>query len=103
MSGGTSFLVCYDISMSQRRLARVRRRLARVATPLQQSVFLGHFTAAERRTVIGMLARSIDPAADDVRIYPVPNRPAILMLGRGALPEGIHASLPEIASSSRHG
>ena len=43
---------------------------------------LGRFTAAERRTVIGMLARSIDPAADDVRIYPVPGRPAILIIER---------------------
>ncbi len=103
MSGRpVSYLACYDVSMSPRRLARIRRRLANVAMPLQQSVFLGRFTLAERRAVIAMLARSIDPAADDVRLYPVPERPAILLLGREALPEGVHALLPGIkASSSR--
>jgi CRISPR-associated protein Cas2 len=93
----TSYLVCYDISGSTRRLARTRRLLLASATPLQYSVFLGRFTHAGRRDILSALARSIDPRVDDVRLYPVPERPAVLLLGRRHLPEGIFLRLPGLA------
>ncbi len=93
----TSYLVCYDISQSARRLARTRRLLLASATPLQYSVFLGRFTHADRRDVLAKLARCIDPRVDDVRLYPVPERPSVLLLGRGHLPAGVFAPLRGLA------
>jgi CRISPR-associated protein Cas2 len=82
-------LICYDISESPSRLAKVRRSLLEVAAPVQQSVFLGRFTQAQRREIVTCLAKLIDPRKDDIRIYPVPQRPAIQMIGRQLLPEGV--------------
>jgi len=90
----STYLVCYDITESQRRLARIRRRLVGVAVPLQYSVFVGTFTLAERRDVIAMLAATIDARRDDVRLYPVPQDPLVETLGRPVLPDGIVTRLP---------
>jgi CRISPR-associated protein Cas2 len=90
----TGYLVCYDISHSRRRLARVRRRLLGCAVPIQYSVFLGCFTASERRDVISRLAGVIDLREDDVRLYPLPSSPIVVCRGRPVLPAGVFAALP---------
>jgi CRISPR-associated endonuclease Cas2 len=89
MTTRTSYLVCYDISESPRRLARVRRRLVEIAVPVQYSVFVGTFSAAERRDALSTLARNIDPRLDDVRFYPIPADPIFEFLGRPVLRDGI--------------
>ncbi len=86
-----SYLVCYDIAESPRRLTRVRRKLVRVALPVQYSVFWGTFTDGDRDQVLGDLGRTIVPGKDDVRFYPVPQDPVLVMLGRPVLPDGVQA------------
>lgn len=95
-------LVCYDISGSQRRLTQVRRSLLEVATPVQYSVFLGRFTRVGRKQLVRELAVLIDPRRDDVRIYTLPERPALASMGRPILPEGVFATqlLQTIGSGS---
>lgn len=85
-------LVCYDIAASQRRLTQVRQALLEVATPVQYSVFLGRFTRIGRKRLVGELARLIDPRRDDVRIYTLPERPALAGMGRPILPDGVFAT-----------
>ena len=85
----TSHLVCYDIGESPRRLARVHRRLIRLATPIQYSVFLARTGPAGLDRILETLARTIDPRRDDVRIYPIPADPLLTVLGRPLLPDGL--------------
>ena len=87
------YLICYDISQSARRLARVRRRLIESATPIQFSVFWAVLTQAERDGLIRRLAGIIKAENDDIRLYPLPENPVIRMLGRPVLPEGVIAPL----------
>ncbi len=96
----TTFLICYDVSQSPRRLARVRRSLVSVAVPVQYSVFVGHFTPAERAQVLRRLAGLIDPRRDDVRLYPVPGDPVYELLGRPVLPAGVFARSAALAEPS---
>jgi CRISPR-associated protein Cas2 len=91
--GRTPCLICYDISESQSRLVRVRRVLIDRALPIQLSVFLGRFTRAQRRELLKDLGTTIDPRRDDVRLYPLPDRPNIELLGRPLLTDGVFADL----------
>ena len=82
-------LICYDIADS-RRLARIHRHLKQHALPLQYSVFLYHATASQLERRLGELGALMDPRADDIRAYPLPQRSLQLHLGPGALPADIH-------------
>jgi CRISPR-associated protein Cas2 len=82
------FLVCYDIADPDR-LTKVHRTVRRWGMPLQYSVFL----VPAATNVIGDLLKElhalIDRREDDIRIYPLPNRLDVSLLGRQGLPEGI--------------
>jgi CRISPR-associated protein Cas2 len=85
------FLIAYDIT-SPRRLGRMHRYLASVATPIEYSVF---FVDADVRAVLSILAEAsalIDTASDDLRCYPLPARGMRARLGMATLPAGIHYS-----------
>lgn len=82
------FLVSYDIT-SPKRLLRLHRALKKVALPIEYSVFLGSFTAAGLGQLRATITTIIDPATDDVRIYPLPVNGWRRALGRAAFPAGI--------------
>ena len=90
----TAYLICYDVSESPRRLVRLHRRLAELAVPIQYSVFCGLFTPAQTKAVLRRIAGIIDARKDDVRLYPVPRSPSVILLGRPILPEGLFFNPP---------
>ncbi len=83
-----TWLIAYDIA-DPKRLARVHRYLKSKAVPVQYSVFVTRARAAQIGAIRAALADLIDPKADDVRIYQVPERPEFSSLGTKALPDGI--------------
>jgi len=83
-----TWLIAYDIA-SPRRLQRVHRYLKTVAVPVQYSVFVAEETTRGIQGIRDELAQEINPKTDDVRIYPLPKRPALHHYGRRALPEGL--------------
>lgn len=80
------WLIAYDIR-EPRRLARVHRFLTRVAVPVHYSVFAARGSLAAMRELAGELRARIDGRADDVRIYPVPDKPFVHTIGATLLPE----------------
>ena len=84
-----NYLVCYDVA-DKRRLGRVYCHMKGCGLHLQFSVFLCSLTWPEFRELKTGLAKLIDEANDDVRIYPLPKDGAIVALGRGdRVPEGV--------------
>lgn len=83
-----TWLIAYDIA-DPKRLARVHRYLKSKAVPVQYSVFVTRANVVQIGTIRSALADLIDPKADDVRIYQVPERPELVSLGTKALPDGI--------------
>ncbi len=80
-------VVAYDIA-DPRRLARVHRALKRWGVPIQYSVFLCPLSAGKRKVLTAELESLIDPAEDDIRIYPLPQVPWSHRYGRGTKQEG---------------
>lgn len=81
------WLIGYDIA-SPRRLRRVAAWLEKHAIRVQYSLFLAAWTEAEFARVWRGLAERIDPRRDDVRAWPVPERPDVVVIG-AALPAGV--------------
>ncbi len=88
MRASTAWLICYDIA-DPRRLARVHRAACRFAVPVQYSVFWARLGRVELNDALREIATRIDPRADDVRFYPLPDNVIVHGIGRGALPEGV--------------
>jgi CRISPR-associated protein Cas2 len=88
MSAPTAWLVCYDIA-DPRRLARVWRAVQEFGIPVQYSVFWARLDGAALNAALRALATRIDPRADDVRFYPLPQNVQITGLGRDVLPPSI--------------
>jgi CRISPR-associated endonuclease Cas2 len=65
-------LIAYDIA-DPRRWRRVYKRVQAEAARLQYSLFYGELTSREVDLPAADLARSIDPSADDVRLYQLPD------------------------------
>lgn len=87
------YLVCYDI-VEPARLGRVYRFMKGEGVALQYSVFLCSLTWPDLVRVKARLDSLIDPAADDVRIYPMPSGDVIQALGRRSrVPEGAEVYL----------
>jgi CRISPR-associated protein Cas2 len=85
------YLIAYDIC-SPRRLAQVHRYLRKLAVPIEYSVF---YATCDPRRIVDIMAElgaRIDPACDDLRCYPLPQRGLKLRLGRATLPGGIYYS-----------
>lgn len=96
-------IAAYDIS-DPKRLSRVHRYLKKIGIPLQYSVFLLYVTPAQLSRITAVLNRLIDPRADDVRIYPLPQRPDWQWWGRPVWMEGVSLSgvpLPDSLGGAR--
>jgi CRISPR-associated protein Cas2 len=96
MSGARTWVIGYDIA-SPRRLRRVARFLEKCAVRVQYSLFIGRFTPLAFETTWRGLAGLINPRADDVRAWPVPEQPWIWTYGT-TLPEGVFLAAPAPAA-----
>lgn len=81
------WLIAYDIRAPYR-LARLHRWLTRRAAPVQYSVFVGRYDAAETDWISSAILRIIDQRVDDVRLYPIPEAPKMLLIGQQRCPRG---------------
>lgn len=81
-------LICYDIADPDR-LVRVHRYVSARAFAVQYSVFIADLKRAEVEEVVAGLEELINPWEDDVRIYPLPQKPRAVGLGRTMFPEGV--------------
>lgn len=102
------WLIGYDIA-SPRRLRRVAAWLEKHAIRVQYSLFLAAWTETEFTRVWRGLAERIDPRRDDVRAWPVPERPDVVVIG-APLPSGVvfgdgrdTAVAQILQAASRHG
>ena len=86
-----SWIIGYDIT-DPRRLQRIYRALLKHATPLEYSIFLLTGTDLARKRCMDDIVKLIDPATDDLRCYPLPERGLKERLGKATLPQGIHWS-----------
>lgn len=82
------FVIGYDIT-DPHRLQRVHREMCKYAAPLEYSVFLLVGNAAAKDRCLQIIAKIIEPDADDVRCYPLPSRGFQSRIGRATLPTGI--------------
>lgn len=86
MNETAHWLVAYDIA-DPNRLRRVYRHLARVAIPLQYSLFVLTASRNKLDKLRDELERLIDSRSDDVRIYLVPAQPKVWTVGVQPLPD----------------
>ncbi|MEO5344629.1 MAG: CRISPR-associated endonuclease Cas2, partial [Gammaproteobacteria bacterium SHHR-1] len=68
----------------------IHRFLKKQAMPVQYSVFLIRCNALRLQQLRDELAAMIDPEADDIRIYTLPEKSDIITLGQQQLAEGIY-------------
>ena len=82
-------VVCYDV-VSDRRRARLCRKLKGFLPHVQKSVFEGEVTEARLVALREMILRQIDPEEDTVRLYHLCTRciPGTEVLGVGVYVEG---------------
>lgn len=80
------WLIAYDLR-DDRRIARVHRLLTKVAVPVQYSVFAARGSQAAMRQLARQIEALIDADADDVRMYPIPERPLLHTIGGTMLPD----------------
>ena len=73
-------LVCYDIA-DPKRLRRIHRLLCDWGIPVNYSVFLVDAPPAQIDRLAASVERRIDLRTDDVRIYALPKRPQMHMIG----------------------
>jgi CRISPR-associated protein Cas2 len=66
----SNWLVCYDIT-STRRLQQVHRRVARLAHAVQRSVYYFEGDTPSLEHLLDLTRTLLDPATDDVRVYPI--------------------------------
>ncbi|CAA6820397.1 MAG: CRISPR-associated endoribonuclease Cas2 [uncultured Thiotrichaceae bacterium] len=91
MSNNTKLphIIVYDIA-NPKRLRRIHRLLKEQAIPLQYSVFLAYLNAADRATLLAQLDDKIQPLEDDIRLYPLPKKPAWTNYGKALWTDGIN-------------
>jgi len=83
------YLICYDIH-DEKRITKIYNYLRGKALHLQYSVFYGILDWEELLAVKNDLSELIDENVDDVRIYPLPSEPKVIVLGQGErVPEGV--------------
>ena len=88
MKPAKPYLVTYDIS-DKCRLQRVHRLLKNQAIALQYSVFIALLNKEECQELTQALTSLIDAKADDVRLYPLTQKPQWYAWGDALWPEGI--------------
>lgn len=80
-------LLAYDIS-DPRRLYRVAKISTGWGLRVQYSIFILWITPAERDRLLEELETVINPAADDIRLYPLPYKAQWTHVGRTPLATG---------------
>lgn len=80
------WVIAYDIRC-KRRLVRLGRRMRKLATPVQYSVFIGRWSRSELDEVLKEIGALIEPRVDDVRAYPLPDGPWCSRLGSARSPD----------------
>lgn len=83
-----TWLIAYDVR-DPRRLTTLHRALKKQALAVQYSVFVGRFTRRGIRRLIATI-NNIITEQDDVRLYPLPQRPDWVFYGRSALPQAVY-------------
>jgi CRISPR-associated protein Cas2 len=83
-----TWLIAYDIR-DPRRLTTLHRAVRKQALAVQYSVFVGRFTRRGVRHLVAIINSIIAPE-DDVRLYPLPQRPDWVFYGRSRLPEAVY-------------
>lgn len=86
--GRNAWLIAYDIG-DPRRLARVHRLVRSRAIPLQYSVFIAWLKERDVLQLADSIGKIIDPGQDDVRLYHLPARLELHVLGRQWMPDGV--------------
>lgn len=97
------YLVTYDIA-DKRRLSRVFRTLKKHGLPVQYSVFLVESNAIQLNELMVKIARQINPDADDVRAYRLPDNGWQISMGASILPDDIlpgGLTLPAASSKTK--
>lgn len=85
-----NYLICYDIR-DEKRLTKVHKYLKGYCLKLQYSVFYGFLSWQELCEVKEKLTELINEREDDIRIYPLPSEPKIIIMGQGdRIPEGVN-------------
>lgn len=85
-----NYLICYDIK-DEKRLIKVHKYLKGRCLKLQYSVFYGYLDWKELCEVKETLSQLINEQEDDIRIYPLPSKPKVIIMGQGdRIPEGVH-------------
>ena len=102
MKPAAAWLVCYDIA-EPRRLARVWRAVREFGVPLQYSVFWARLDNIGLGEALAAIATRIEPHADDVRLYPLPENVQITGLGRDVVPLGVDLGDPVLRRFRRWG
>ena len=82
------WLVTYDMA-DPNRLTRLFKFLKKQGVPVQYSVFLVDASAAKMGSLMMQITKMIDPDADDVRAYRLPENAWKMTLGASILPEDI--------------
>jgi len=77
----TPYIIAYDIG-NPKRLVKIHRFLKKQAMPLQYSVFYAKLSKPELETLIKALDNRIVDAEDDIRIYPLPQKPSWSSFGK---------------------
>ena len=89
-----AYLVCYDITLP-RRLSRVLKLMKGSGIHLQYSVFYCKLSWPQLQQLKTALSALIEPAEDDIRIYPLPAAGEVVSMGRGdKIPKGVEIFLP---------
>lgn len=82
------WLIAYDIA-NPKRLIRLHRFLRKQATPVQYSVFCFEGSAAAMGSLMAEIETRINPKADDVRGYLLPEPLQLVTIGRGSMPADV--------------
>ncbi|MCX7991440.1 MAG: CRISPR-associated endonuclease Cas2 [Proteobacteria bacterium] len=85
----SNYLISYDIR-DEKRLTKIHNYLKSRCLKLQYSVFYGYLSWQELNELKERLLELIDENQDDVRIYPLPSEPKVIVMGQGdRIPEGV--------------
>jgi len=88
---GQLHLLAYDIA-DPGRLRAVARIAERQGTRIQYSVFILRLTKRDKARLLRKLEHAVDPRKDDIRLYPLPAKPAWELHGRALWPDGLWLS-----------
>jgi len=87
VSAARGYLLCYDVA-DPVRLRRVHRVVRTRGLRIQYSVYYVEVAPMALDSILAELARHIRPGMDDIRVYPIPARCRVLLIGMHLFPIG---------------